>query len=58
MPPPQKFKPSLGIELNTATIVPEWNGQKVFVMMEDVAWLGDGGWTFFRPRQESWYLIR
>jgi len=26
--------------------------------MEDVAWLGDEGWTFFRPRQESWYLIR
>jgi Xaa-Pro aminopeptidase len=48
----------ISIELNTATAVPEWNGQKVFVMMEDVAWLGDEGWTFFRPRQESWYLIR
>jgi len=48
----------ISIELNTATAVPEWNGQKVFVMMEDVAWLADDGWTFFRPRQELWYLIR
>jgi len=48
----------ISIELNTATAVPEWDGQKVFVMMEDVAWLGADGWHFFRPRQESWYLIR
>jgi len=48
----------ISIELNTGTPVPEWDGQKVFVMMEDVAFLADDGWTFFRPRQESWYLIK
>jgi Xaa-Pro dipeptidase len=48
----------ISIELNTATPVPEWDGQKVFVMMEDVAWLAEDGWQFFRPRQESWYLVR
>jgi Xaa-Pro dipeptidase len=48
----------ISIELNTATAIPEWGGQKVFVMMEDVAWLGAAGWEFFRPRQESWYLVR
>jgi Xaa-Pro aminopeptidase len=47
----------ISIELNTATHVPEW-GQKVFVMMEDDAYLTDEGWKFFRPRQEGWYLIR
>lgn len=48
----------ISIELNTATAVPEWNGQKVFVMMEDDAHLTDSGWEFFRPRQEAWYLVR
>lgn len=48
----------ISIELNTRTPVSEWGGQEVFVMMEDDAWLGDDGWTFFRPRQEQWYLIR
>ena len=48
----------ISIELNTATAVPEWDGQKVFVMMEDVAWLDEDGWRFFRPRQENWYLIK
>jgi Xaa-Pro dipeptidase len=48
----------ISIELNTATAVPEWNGQKVFVMMEDDAHLTDAGWEFFRPRQEQWYLVR
>lgn len=47
----------IAIELNTRTAVPEWDGQDVFVMMEDDAWLGDDGWHFFRPRQEAWYLI-
>jgi hypothetical protein len=27
-------------------------------MMEDVAWLGEDGWEFFRPRQEAWYVIK
>ena len=48
----------IAIELNTATAVPEWDGQKVFVMMEDDAHLTDTGWEFVRPRQEQWYLIR
>ena len=48
----------ISIELNTATPVPEWDGQKVFVMMEDDAHLTSDGWEFFRPRQETWYLIR
>jgi Xaa-Pro aminopeptidase len=48
----------ISIELNTKTPVPEWDGQEVFVMMEDDAWLDDDGWHFFLPRQEAWYLIR
>lgn len=48
----------ISIELNTATPVPEWEGQKVFVMMEDDAHLTDDGWEFFRPRQTAWYLVR
>jgi Xaa-Pro dipeptidase len=47
----------ISIELNTATPVPEWNGKKVFVMMEDDAYLTESGYRFFRPRQESFYLI-
>ncbi|MEO5510740.1 MAG: M24 family metallopeptidase, partial [Longimicrobiales bacterium] len=48
----------ISIELNTKTAVPEWSGQEVFVMMEDDAHLTSNGWIFFRPRQESWYLIK
>ncbi|MDP1571081.1 MAG: M24 family metallopeptidase [Vicinamibacterales bacterium] len=48
----------ISIELNTGSAVPEWDGQKVFVMMEDVAHLTGEGWRFFRPRQEAWYLVR
>jgi Xaa-Pro dipeptidase len=55
---PLRLGSYISIELNTAAEVPEWDRQKVFVMMEDVAWLDDDGWEFFRPRQESWYLVR
>jgi nucleosome binding factor SPN SPT16 subunit len=48
----------ISIELNSRTPVPEWDGQEVFVMMEDDAHLTNAGWEFFRPRQTSWYLIR
>jgi Xaa-Pro aminopeptidase len=48
----------ISIELNTLTPVPEWDGQKVFIMMEDDAYLTDEGWVFFRPRQEQFYLVR
>ena len=33
----------ISIELNTETAVPEWDGQKVFIMMEDDAYLTDEG---------------
>jgi hypothetical protein len=32
--------------------------QKVFFMEEDPAYLTDDGYRFFRPRQESFYLVR
>lgn len=47
----------LSIELNTATVVPEWGGKKVFIMQEDPAHLTPDGYLFFVPRQESLYLI-
>lgn len=47
----------MSIELNTATPVPEWGGKKVLVMMEDCAYLTEEGYRFFRPRQETFYLI-
>lgn len=46
------------IELNTSTPVPEWNGQKVTIMMEDDAYLTPQGMQWFRPRQTRFYLIR
>jgi Xaa-Pro aminopeptidase len=55
---PLRLGSYISIELNTATPVPEWNGRKVFVMMEDDAYLTEQGWEFFVPRQEEWYLIR
>jgi Xaa-Pro aminopeptidase len=47
----------MSIELNTATPVAEWGGKKVFVMMEDCAYLTPDGYRFFVPRQEAFYLI-
>ena len=47
----------ISIELNTRTPVPEWDGQEVYIMMEDPAYLDGEGYHFFRPRQESFYLI-
>lgn len=47
----------LAVELNTRSAVPEWDGQEVYVMQEDPAWLSDSGYVFFRPRQERYYLI-
>jgi len=65
------FRPALGasperirlgsymsIELNTSTAVPEWNNQKVTIMMEDDAYMTGEGYEFFRPRQTEFYLIR
>ncbi len=47
----------LAMELNTRTAIPEWNGQDLTVMAEDPVYLTDHGWKFFRPRQESFYVI-
>jgi len=46
------------IELNTSTIVPEWDNQKVTVMGEDDAVMTEKGFKFIRPRQTEFYLIR
>lgn len=56
---PRPLRPDswISVELNTATAVPEWGGVKVFVMQEDPARLTPEGYRFFRPRQESFYLI-
>jgi Xaa-Pro aminopeptidase len=58
--PGQPLRPGsyLSIELNTATPVAEWGGKKVFVMMEDCAYLTADGYRFFRPRQEAFYLVQ
>lgn len=48
----------MSIELNTSTFVPEWNNQKVTIMAEDDAYMTDGGYKFFRPRQTEFYLIK
>jgi len=56
----EKLRPGsyTSIELNTATKVPEWNNQQVFVMAEDDAFMTDKGYEFFRPRQTEFYLIK
>lgn len=47
----------LSMELNTATPVPEWGGQKVYVMEEDDVYLTAEGYKTFLPRQTAFYLI-
>ncbi|HKR13962.1 MAG TPA: M24 family metallopeptidase [Pyrinomonadaceae bacterium] len=56
--PPFREGSYTSIELNTSTSVPEWNGQKVTIMMEDDAYLTKDGMKWFRPRQTAFYLIR
>ncbi len=56
--PPFREGSYTSIELNTSTPVPEWNGQKVTIMMEDDAYLSKDGMKWFRPRQETFYVIR
>ena len=48
----------MSIELNTSTKVPEWNSQRVTVMAEDDAYMTEGGYKWFRPRQTDLYLVR
>src|SRR5262249_12838739 len=37
----------LSVELNTASAVDEWNGQRVYMMLEDGAELTESGYRFF-----------
>jgi len=46
------------IELNTSSIVPERNNQRVTIMGEDDAVMTEKGYEFIRPRQTEFYLIR
>ena len=46
------------IELNTSTVLPEWNNQKITIMGEDDAVMTEKGYEFIRPRQTEFYLIR
>jgi Xaa-Pro aminopeptidase len=57
---PRPLRPHswISVELSTTSEVPEWNGKQVVFMQEDPAYLTDEGYRFFRPRQESFYLIR
>ncbi|PTL81725.1 M24 family metallopeptidase [Vitiosangium sp. GDMCC 1.1324] len=56
-PKPLREGSYIAIELNTRTPVIEWDGQEVFAMEEDPAYLTSEGWRFFVPRQEAYYLI-
>ncbi|QRN96084.1 M24 family metallopeptidase [Archangium violaceum] len=56
-PKPLREGSYIAIELNTRTAVPEWDGQEVYAMGEDPAYLTSEGWRFFVPRQEAYYLI-
>jgi Xaa-Pro aminopeptidase len=55
---PLRAGSATSIELNTASPVAEWDGQKVYVMLEDDAWLSPKGMRWFLPRQEAWIVIR
>lgn len=46
------------IELNTRTAVPEWDGQVVYIMMEDDAVLTPEGMKYFLKRQTEWFLVQ
>jgi Xaa-Pro aminopeptidase len=46
------------IELNTSTVLPEWDNQKITIMAEDDAVMTEKGYEFIRPRQTEFYLIR
>jgi Xaa-Pro dipeptidase len=56
--PPFREGSYTSIELNTSTLVAEWGGQKVTIMMEDDAYLTKDGMKWFRPRQTAFYVIR
>ena len=58
-PPNRPFRKGtyLSVELNTRTAIPEWGGQKIYVMSEDDAYLTDDGYKFFQPRQTEFYVV-
>jgi Xaa-Pro aminopeptidase len=47
----------MAIEFNIADEISEWDGQKVWVMQEDPAYLTSDGWKLFVPRQREYYLV-
>lgn len=47
----------IAIEFNIADEIPEWDGQKVWIMQEDPAYLTTEGWKLFVPRQSAIYPI-
>jgi Xaa-Pro aminopeptidase len=47
----------IAIEFNIADEIPEWDGQKVWIMQEDPAFLTTDGWELFVPRQRDFYLV-
>jgi Xaa-Pro aminopeptidase len=47
----------IAIEFNVAAEIPEWDGEKVWIMQEDPAYLTAQGWKHFVPRQESLYIV-
>jgi len=57
-PRPLRDGSYIAVELNTRTPVPEWDGQPVFIMEEDPAWLDREGYHFFVPRQDALFLVQ
>ena len=57
---PRPLRPGsyLSVELNTRTAVPEWDGQEVFMMEEDPAWLDGDGYHAFVELQQHLFLVR
>jgi len=57
---PERIRPGsyMSIELNTSTVVPEWNNQKATMMAEDDAFMTEKGYEFFRPRQTELYIVK
>ena len=46
------------IEFSATTAVPEYDGGTVTIPMEDDGYLTTDGYTYFRPYQTEWYVIR
>ncbi len=56
---PLKTGTWFSIELSARTPVPEWNGQELFVGMEEEAWLTpEGKMKWVLPRQERYHLVQ